>query len=159
MYSLIKLRLSLIDWTDHLSLGIGVFAALGILVGHLFFSATGVTGQVPSTPTASLPVHPVIDLGMGTDSRYEKFPVVPGTIPPEAVLGNDQIASVDTINRKTPMVGIKDNSNLEICLEISSDRVFAGEWVTVKATVGPGVHQTDITVTIDFTSLNFQQAT
>ncbi len=87
--------------------------------------------------------NPVIALGADTDSEYEKVTVFPWKISQEAVLGEDQVVSANTTDQKAP----------KVCLEVSSRYVFAGEWVTVKATVQPA-RQNDIEVSVGFRKLD-----
>ena len=86
---------------------------------------------------------PVIALGADTDSEYEKITVFPWKISQEAVLGEDQVVSANTTDQKAP----------KVCLALSPETVFAGEWATVKATVLP-VLQHNIVVTVDLKALS-----
>ncbi len=82
---------------------------------------------------------PAIALGADTDSEYEKVTVFPWKISQEAVLGEDQVVSANTTDKKTPRV----------CLEVLPYRVTAGDSMIVWATVEPA-HHDDIEVVVSF---------
>ncbi len=62
----------------------------------------------------------VIVQGADTDSRDEKFTMFPGKIPPEAVLGEEQVAHVNTTDKETSAVQVS----------LSSNPLEEGDWAT-----------------------------